>query len=1018
MLSRFSVRSLLSGIGALAVLAVTVGTTTLLTQSPASAASGTVSGIVYRDWNYNGSTTDRYATTFSTPSNYIDNRMWSEGWWNGQTTPVSDNPSYPAYLRNQEPGEPGISIVVTDTAGAQWTGTTGANGTFSVSVPSAATTAVRVEMVIPSSKPYLVVGAKGARSSGNVRFVTLGSTSTNLYFSVSNPSEYCKHDSSSALRVITPCFKFGDQKSSTPKSVLESVPYDSPTSAYTTSPPQVSEATANQIGTTYGLAWDPYRQNLFAAAYMRRHAGFGPYGTGAIYKVAGPGTGAKSVTVWADLNALFGAGTAGADPHPTGAAGCSGTSVYSPAVHAGPITACENAWGHDVASYDKVGKVSLGDMDISEDGANLFVVNMADKKLYKMSSTVSPATSADVTTMTIPLAASGTGGTYKCAAADSRPMAVTIHDGVGYLGVICSQESGASVSDSRGYIYKFDPTAMTATAAPVLGFRWDGAKTSAGVSFTNNSAWSSTWVNATAYGSDWPHEHSVQLIISSIVFDDNDMLVGMRNRHHDQISQWTFNLDESNTTYRTNPSVLDGGVIVRSCPTATGWAAEGDSASGFAESNCTGGYQTNWGVGSNTMYGTKSLFDTWPQYISQGSMVLLQGSQSRRAELYSSSNTSLNGGKMLLTYGDPEGTWYSGGIGSMSPTYGWNLNGGATGATTFTGTDASFDNLYAEPGYSDSTVPPSTMGKTNGLGDLEVLCLYAPIDIGDRVWRDNNSNGLQDAGEPGLDDVTVRLMQGAGVLATAETDSNGNYLFTSRSGTNTSSTIFGVSNLKPGQNDLYVKVDTTDGSIPSGFHIATKTVGSNGRIDSDGQADGGTAMFNIVTSYSQSLDFDFGFCSAASCTAGEIYAIGDKVWSDTNGNDVLDGGELGGSGITVELLDASSGTVLASTLVNATTGKYAFDGLGAGSYKVRFSGLVAGDVWVAKGAGSDRAVDSDVDTVTGTTATIVLDSTNTNLRAPVAGDGVSRATKIDPTIDAGKRTTAAVVSSTVCLTPT
>jgi SdrD B-like domain len=806
---------------------------TAVSSTPATAASGTVSGIVFRDWNYSGSTTERFGSTFSTPSNFIENRNWPESWWNTQPMSLSDPPKRNVYLRNQEPGEPGITITVTDTAGTQWSGTTAADGTFSISVPTAATNAVRVEEIIPASKSHLVVGPKGPLSNGNVQFVNLGSSSTGLYFSVANPAEYCKHDSSAVLRLITPCFKFGDQKSTTPMSVLESLPFDTPASWHPAPPPQISEATTNQIGTTFGLAWDPYRQNLFAAAFMRRHAGFGPFGTGAIYKVAGPGTGAKSVSLWADLNALFGAGTAGIDPHPTGVAGCSGTSIFNPAVHAGPITTCENEWGHDVASFDKVGKISLGDMDVSEDGANLFVVNMADKKIYRMSTTTAPAVSADVQTLTIPLAASGT--SYRCAAADSRPMAITIHDGVGYVGVTCSQESGAAASDPRGYIYKFDPVAMTATAAPVLNFLWSYNKSDAGVSFTNNSAWSSTWTPATAYGSDWPHEHKVEPIISSIVFDDSDLIIGIRNRNHDQLMQSGFNLTMSDTTTRTNPSTMDGGDMVRACKAGSGWAAEGDTASGWSESNCTGGWFTGWSTGSATAYGTMSLIDRWPRNQTQGSIVLLPGSQSRRADLYAPGATSswLPGGKMIHTRGDPASTWYSGGIGSLSPDYGWDVTGGATSATDYTGNDGSNANVYAEPNFSDSVVPPSTMGKTNGLGDLEVLCLYAPVDIGDRVWRDNNSDGLQGADEPGIADVTVRLMQGTSTLATAVTNSSGYYLFTSRTGTSTSASIFGITNLKPGQSGLYVKVDLTDSDIPSGFHLTAPNTGRNGRRRDD-----------------------------------------------------------------------------------------------------------------------------------------------------------------------------------------
>lgn len=53
-----------------------------------------------------------------------------------------------------------------------------------------------------------------------------------------------------------------------------------------------------------------------------------------------------------------------------------------------------------------------------------------------------------------------------------------------------------------------------------------------------------------------------------------------------------------------------------------------------------------------------------------------------------------------------------------------------------------------------------------------------PAALGDFVWLDSDKNGIQDAGEGGVQDVRVDLLDLAGnVLATQLTDVNGNYLF-------------------------------------------------------------------------------------------------------------------------------------------------------------------------------------------------------------------------------------------------
>ncbi len=50
--------------------------------------------------------------------------------------------------------------------------------------------------------------------------------------------------------------------------------------------------------------------------------------------------------------------------------------------------------------------------------------------------------------------------------------------------------------------------------------------------------------------------------------------------------------------------------------------------------------------------------------------------------------------------------------------------------------------------------------------------------LGDHVWLDNNANGMQDAGEPGLANVTVKLKNTSGAIyATTVTDANGDYYF-------------------------------------------------------------------------------------------------------------------------------------------------------------------------------------------------------------------------------------------------
>lgn len=56
--------------------------------------------------------------------------------------------------------------------------------------------------------------------------------------------------------------------------------------------------------------------------------------------------------------------------------------------------------------------------------------------------------------------------------------------------------------------------------------------------------------------------------------------------------------------------------------------------------------------------------------------------------------------------------------------------------------------------------------------------LREPVQLGDLVWNDKNSNGIQERGEPGLSGVTVRLLDDNNtILDNATTDTNGYYEF-------------------------------------------------------------------------------------------------------------------------------------------------------------------------------------------------------------------------------------------------
>ncbi len=104
--------------------------------------------------------------------------------------------------------------------------------------------------------------------------------------------------------------------------------------------------------------------------------------------------------------------------------------------------------------------------------------------------------------------------------------------------------------------------------------------------------------------------------------------------------------------------------------------------------------------------------------------------------------------------------------------------------------------------YQASTPDPQRVQNLTGTYDAADFGFFRvlPSSIGDTVFVDNNSNGVYDAGDTPIPNVTLELYRGGALFQTATTDAVGKYLFDM---------------LGPG--DYTVKVVTTDPDIPTGF---------------------------------------------------------------------------------------------------------------------------------------------------------------------------------------------------------
>lgn len=198
----------------------------------------------------------------------------------------------------------------------------------------------------------------------------------------------------------------------------------------------------------------------------------------------------------------------------------------------------------------------------------------------------------------------------------------------------------------------------------------------------------------------------------------------------------------------------------------------------------------------------------------------------------------------------------------------------------------------------------------NEVGDSAqaAVTVGEPAHVIGRVWDDVDGDGLQDAGEPGIDGVAVTLRDADGdELALTSTDSDGAYDF---------------GPLPPG--DYSVAVSR------SGMRPTVEQVGADRTIDSDVASDGTSDVVNVAAGDTAVLDA--GLYTPA--------VIGDQVWFDDDLDGTFDADEDPATGITVTAtwhgLDGALGTAddETFTLVTDSDGVWRLDDAAPGAWTI------------------------------------------------------------------------------------
>jgi hypothetical protein len=648
----------------------------LLILTFAANASGTISGTVYVDYNMNGIRN----TTGTSPNYAVDG------------------------------GAGGITVTIYAPNGASKSATTAANGSYSINTSAAPALPAgnyRVEFTNLPAGYY--PSATGTNNATSVRFVGDGG-STGVDLGIIAPKEYCQNSPlmvtnsyivgvSTFATLVTFPYRYSDELDGNVNGTWTTAPSRDSSLA----PTQIGDT--NSVGSTFGLAWNNLTNRVYAAAYQKRGARYGSLSgesTGAIYTVSNPTSASPVQSLFVDLNAVFGANTAGVNPHPTAT-----TSDYTA----------------DNASINEIGKIGLGGLKLSKDGSTLYTVNLADKRLYAIPTT-GALNNTTITRFNIPTTGLAT-GSGNCPATDVRPFALG-RDRAGqiYVGAVCSAESTANNAQMYVYVWRFDNPSFTLVASNNLTF----ARTAGSEAATWNY-----W--ATIPPATPQVLNRAAPMLTDIEFDGNDMILGLRDRYGDQIVLPEF--------YRGY------GDIMRVCFNGASF-----------------NFESNGGCGSISTAGAGSLAGNG------GGEWFIDFNGDNREEGALGGLTQVPGfNHVISTFYDPvafnsAGTrvnnFYTAGVQRYS-----NANGTLVGAYDV---------------YLDADA--GTFGKADGMGDSEVLCEAAPLQIGNRVWADSNANGVQDSNETGIQNTSVQLWADTNSdntvdtqVGTTTTDANGSYVF-------------------------------------------------------------------------------------------------------------------------------------------------------------------------------------------------------------------------------------------------
>ncbi len=265
-------------------------------------------------------------------------------------------------------------------------------------------------------------------------------------------------------------------------------------------------ASHESVGSTWGLGYSSHESAIYSAAFHKRLVEFGPDGTGAVYRID-VGTGA--------------------------------VTTFAVVPDAGPVMHAEPGLREpDFLARDWAGKLSLGDLDLSADESELYVMNLLERSVFRY----------DVATGAL-LSRFEHGAAAESWADDARPFGLRFYDGRLYHGVVNSAETSERLDDLVARVYSSlpDGTDMALELEFPLDYPRGSAVIPGVVGNISDKTVPLDWLPWTSGYNDLTDKSAQialypQPLLADIEFTmGGDMVLGLRDRHADMALAYQIN---------------------------------------------------------------------------------------------------------------------------------------------------------------------------------------------------------------------------------------------------------------------------------------------------------------------------------------------------------------------------------------------------------------------------------------------------------------------------------------------